>query len=102
MRQNRFGLIVRRMAHDDARGAAFSHQALEERVPKAAGRVLEIPFVAGRRRLHVLAANDAFEPKVACQVRYKLRVRIRFRAAEPVVKMNDDQSDPERVTQAFE
>ena len=62
VRQNRLGLIVRRMRDDDARGAAFLNHAVEECVPEAAASVLQIPFVGCCRSRNVFAAADIFKP----------------------------------------
>ena len=102
VRENRLGLIVRRMRHDDARGPAFRDHALEERISETPGGVLEIPFVGRRDGGNVFAPDDAFQSARAGEVFDKPSVRIRFRSSQSVIEVHDEQSDSQPVTQAFE
>jgi hypothetical protein len=100
--KNRLGLIVCRVRDHDARGPAFSDEALEECVSEAPCGVLEIPFVRGCRRRDIFESDDAFQAASLRQLGDELSVGVRFRAAKIVIEMNDEHSDSEPVAQDFQ
>src|SRR6202041_3203424 len=102
VRQNRFGLVVRRVADNDACRSTLGDHALEERIPETPGGVFQIPPAGRSRSGNVFAPRDAFKFAVTCKVLDKTGVRLRFRAAKFVIEMDDDQSDAKPVTQGLE
>jgi hypothetical protein len=102
VRENRFGLIVRSMRHDDSSGPPPGDEALEKCVPQTPCSIFEIPFVPGGCRRDVFAFQKALKPPRARLFRDELRVSVGFGATKAMVKMNDQQRDTKLVAQVCE
>src|SRR5579863_8593729 len=102
VRQKRFRLIFCCMRHGNAGGLSFAHHARKKCISKTPRRILESPVMPGSFRGDIFAGGNKFMPAPARQVANKPRVFLRFRAAKSMIKMNDDQCDPQISAEPFE
>ena len=95
MRQNGFGLIVRRMSHGDAIQAARFGHGSKKLIAQTPRRVFHIPAVKARFAGNVGAAGFKFQMEFLRQRFHEAFVFVRFRSPQLMVEMQNKNRDPE-------
>ena len=95
MSQDGLGLIIRRMRDGHAVQSSRSRNRRKKLIAQSPRGIFEIQTVAARLTGHVGAVADKFDAEGPRKLFDETFVFIRFRSAKLMVKMQDENSDPE-------